>query len=77
MNFELFRDNLRQLRVVKGITAFDLSAKAGLRQKKRINDIEEGRGSPDIDEVAAICQSLEASIDDMLFKKIKVHITFN
>ena len=66
IDFKKFRHNLRNARTAMGITAKELSEQAGLKQQKRILDIEEGRGSPSLDEVHSICLVLQQPIDEML-----------
>jgi DNA-binding XRE family transcriptional regulator len=65
-DFEKFRRNLYKARTIQEMTARDLASAAGLKQMKRILDIEEGRGKPSLDEVLAICHVLQQPIDNML-----------
>ena len=77
VDFEKFRHNLKNARSVKGLSAKELSKEAGLRQLKRISDIEDGRGSPSIDEVHSICVVLGQPIDEMLHLKSEVALKWN
>jgi transcriptional regulator with XRE-family HTH domain len=77
IDYKIFRQNLVKLRAVRGMSAKDLSIEAGLRQPKRILDIEEGRGAPSLDEVCAICKVLGYKIDEMLYVDAKVTVDFN
>ncbi|MDX1630109.1 MAG: helix-turn-helix transcriptional regulator [Fulvivirga sp.] len=72
--YEKFRQNLKKIRSAEGITAKELSEKAGLRQKKRIADIEDGRGKPTLDEVIAICEVLNEKLDNMLLADAYVRV---
>ena len=76
LNLDIFRQNLSEIRQAKRLSAKELAIKANLKQQKRINDIEEGRGSPSLDEVYSICKVLQISIDDMLNKSIKIKFEF-
>lgn len=77
VDFAIFRSNLKNARKVLDISAKELSEKANLKQVKRIADIEEGRGSPSIDEIHDICQVLKVSVDDMLYRNSKVILIFD
>lgn len=76
IDFHIFRDNLRKARFIKELTANELSKAAGLRQVKRISDIEEGRGKPSLDEVHSICVALDQDVSDMLYREGKIVIEF-
>jgi transcriptional regulator with XRE-family HTH domain len=77
VDYLIFRNNITKIRSSKGWTAKDLSEKAELRQLKRISDIEDGRGSPNLEEVCSICRVLGYPIDKMLYHEANVTITFN
>lgn len=72
-----FKSNLKLARMKMNISATDLSEKADLKQKKRIADIEEGRGKPSLGEMMSICKELDVSIDDMLYKRAKLELSFD
>lgn len=72
MDFSKFRRNLAVVRKSKEFSSKELSRLAELKQFKRINDIEEGRGMPSIDEIYSICKVLNVSMDDMIEKTIYV-----
>lgn len=76
VDFTKFRNNLRKARYIQELSAKDLSIKCGLRQQKRIADIEEGRGKPSIEEIYAICEALNQPIDFMLNKESEMTIEF-
>lgn len=65
-DFEKFRYNLKKARYITEMSSKDLSIAAGLKQHKRIADIEDGRGKPTLEEVIAICNILQQPIDNML-----------
>lgn len=73
-DFAKFRKNLILARKVKDISAKDLSIAAGLKQQKRILDIEEGRGKPSLEEVRAICLVLHQPIDNMLDNEARIKL---
>lgn len=75
-DYAIFRRNLTRVRAVKGLSARELSEACGLRQSKRISDIEDGRGSPSLDEVCAICKHVGYHIDEMLYSEATVTINF-
>lgn len=77
IDFTIFRNNLRKARYLNELSARELSEKAGLRQMKRIADIEEGRGKPTIEEVYAICEVLKQPIDSMLKTESKIVIEYS
>lgn len=74
--YPILRRNIAKVRVARGLSARELSEKAGLKQLKRVSDIEEGRGCPTLDEVCAICKVLELPIDEMLYKEANVIVAF-
>lgn len=76
-DFTKFIANLKIARFMKGMSAREVSKAAGLRQLKRVSDIEDGRGMPSLYEVIAICKVLDQSMDDMITKTGSIHITFN
>ena len=75
-DLSLFRKNLLIVRLAKGLGSKELAVKAGLKAMKRIYDLEEGRGTPSLDEIFSICQVLNVSMDDMLMKEAKVSLSF-
>ncbi len=76
IDYSIFRKNVFKIRLSQGLSGRELSERANLKQKKRINDIEEERGTPSLGEVYSICKTLGYSIDDMLNKKAEIIITF-
>lgn len=76
LDFTIFRENLRKARHIKEISSRELSEKAGLRQLKRVADIEEGRGKPTIEEVYSLCKVLGESMEMMMNKPGKMRLDF-
>jgi len=74
MDTQYFRRNLKILRNVHDISSKDLSQKIGLRQLKRISDLEDGKGSPSLDEVHLISRHFGVPLDKLLYKDLKVII---
>jgi transcriptional regulator with XRE-family HTH domain len=72
IDFAIFRNNLKTLRAAHGISAKDLSVQAGMRQQKRISDIEEGKGSPSLDEIYSVSLIFKTSLDQLLFHELKI-----
>ncbi len=68
----LFRKNLLVVRTSMGLGASELSDLANLKAKKRVYDLEEGRGTPSLEEIITICKILKVTMDDMLFKQAVV-----
>lgn len=77
VDFNKFRRNLKNARSVSGFTAKELSEQAGLKQQKRISDIEEGRGSPSLDEIHSICVVLRQPMDEMLNLESEMVLRWN
>jgi transcriptional regulator with XRE-family HTH domain len=76
IDFDIFRENLKKARYIKDMTAKEVSFRAGLKQQKRVADIEEGRGKPTLEEVFSICVAVEQSIDSMLHKESEMKLEF-
>jgi len=76
IDFDIFRENLRTLRKTTDKTSKELSEDLGMRQMKRVSDIEEGRGRPTLEEINATCTYFEVSIDDMIRRKAVHKIVF-
>lgn len=76
MEQELFRQNLVRLRRCKGLKARELCAQAGLKSRKRISDLEEGRGKASPDEIASIAAVLGVAPEDLTHRTVKVLFEF-
>lgn len=76
IDYTIFRNNLKKARYIMELTGKDLSLAAGLRQQKRISDIEEGRGKPSLEEVYNICDVLQQPIDKMIKCEAKIVIQY-
>lgn len=76
IDFEKFRYNLKKARYISEMSAKELSIAAGLKQHKRILDIEEGRGKPSLEEVISICNILQQPIDNMLHNESEMGLTW-
>lgn len=74
VDFNIFRNNLRTLRMANGMTAKELSEKAALKQVKRVSDIEEGRGLPSLDEIYTFSKLFAVSLDQILFQELKITV---
>jgi transcriptional regulator with XRE-family HTH domain len=66
VNEHKYRSNLKKIRLARGLTAKELSEKAGLKQLKRVSDIEDGRGDPKLREIMSIAKVLDVSFEAML-----------
>jgi DNA-binding XRE family transcriptional regulator len=62
MNAEWFAARLRELRKTAGLSRQELAGKAGL-SKWGINDLEQGRRSPNWETVLALCAALGVSCE--------------
>lgn len=71
-----FRENLKVVRRARNLTSFELSEQAMLRHKKRVADIEDGRGIPHLEEYVAICDVLNVRLEEMLKLRAKIKIEF-
>lgn len=76
IDLEIFRKNLKKARYLMELSGKDLSQLAGLKQHKRIADIEEGRGKPTLEEVYSICSVLKQPIDKMMNCEAKIVIEY-
>jgi len=74
IDFAIFRKNLKILRRAYDLSAKELSEKSGMKQIKRISDLEDGRGSPSIEEIYSICHVLGISIDKIMFHELRITI---
>lgn len=76
INFDIFRENIKKARIIKEWTADAVSEGAGLKQKKRVSDIELGRGTPSIEEIHSICSFLKQDVSQMLYQESEMVLTF-
>lgn len=65
--YEKFRTNCRVLRAWRGLSGCEASDGIGLKNGKRIIDLEYGRANPSIEEIMAIARYFGASMDDLLY----------
>jgi DNA-binding XRE family transcriptional regulator len=75
--YTVFRRNLRRLRGIRAISANAMSKELSLKAVKRIIDLEEGRGTPSLEEVAAIAKYLDQTIDNILYKEAIIKVEFD
>lgn len=68
---EKFRKNLTLLRVSMNLSCEGLDKELDLRQK-RIWDLENGRCTPDIDELNKIATYFDVSLDTLMHKNAKL-----
>lgn len=69
MLYEKFRTNIRLLRAKKGWSGCEAGEKIGLKNGKRMIDLEYGRATPDIEEVLLIAKCFEVKMDDLMHKE--------
>lgn len=67
-----FRHNLRLLRVDVNLSGVELAVKIGMAPK-RINDLEEGRMPPKIEDAISIANVFNVTLSD-LFSRIELNI---
>jgi transcriptional regulator with XRE-family HTH domain len=72
MIYEKFRVNCRLLRAKKGWSGVEAGEKIGLKNGKRMIDLEYGRANPSIDELLLITKCFEVSMDDLMHKEAKI-----
>jgi transcriptional regulator with XRE-family HTH domain len=64
-----FAQNLRDLRIAKGLTQGELSMQLGIARQWHISHLETGRRGPSLDLVIHIADFFDASLDDLLRQK--------
>lgn len=72
--YKIFRHNLQLLRVERGLSAAELSAKLGMTAN-RITDLEygkHGRGKPKSNELFAIAKFFGTTAEAIVFTKARV-----
>jgi transcriptional regulator with XRE-family HTH domain len=72
MIYEKFRTNCRLLRAKKGWSGVEAGEKIGLKNGKRMIDLEYGRANPTIDELLLITKCFIVSMDDLMHKEAKI-----
>lgn len=75
MMYEKFRTNIRLLRAKEGWSGCEAGEKIGLKNGKRVIDLEYGRGNPTMEEMILISNAFKVPIDSILHKDAQ--ITFN
>lgn len=72
MIYEKFRTNCRLLRAKKGWSGVEAGEIIGLKNGKRIIDLEYGRANPSIEELLLLTKCFEVSMDDLMHKEAKI-----
>ena len=72
MVYEKFRTNCRVLRALRGLSGCEAGEGIGLKNGKRMIDLEYGRANPTIEELIAISKYFGVSMDNILHKKALV-----
>jgi transcriptional regulator with XRE-family HTH domain len=72
MIYEKFRTNCRLLRAKRGWSGIEAGEKIGLKNGKRMIDLEYGRANPTIDELLLITKCFGVSMDDLMHKEANV-----
>lgn len=67
--YEKFRTNIRLLRAKKGWSGCEAGEKIGLKNGKRMIDLEYGRANPDMEEMLLIAKCFEVTMDDLMHKE--------
>lgn len=68
MVYEKFRTNCRLLRAKHGWSGVEAGEKIGLKNGKRMIDLEYGRANPTIEELLLITKCFAVSMDDLMHK---------
>ena len=76
IDYQNIRQNIRILRELKGVSSKEMAAACTLRQQKRIADIEEGRGVPNLEEMVLISRYLGITVDNLINRKAVVSYSF-
>jgi len=74
--YTLFRGNLMVLRTSQKLSPEYLGVFLELKSKKRIYDLECGRCPPTFDEIKKIAKFFKVTIDNLLYEKAAITITF-
>lgn len=69
MVYEKFRTNCRLLRAKFGWSGVEAGEKIGLKNGKRMIDLEYGRANPTIEELLLITKCFNVSMDDLMHKE--------
>ncbi len=69
MLYEKFRTNIRLLRAKKGWSGCEAGEKIGLKNGKRMIDLEYGRATPELEEILLISKCFNVKMDDLLHKE--------
>ena len=72
MIYEKFRTNCRLLRAKKGWSGVEAGDKIGLKNGKRMIDLEYGRANPTIEELLLITKCFSVSMDELMHKEAKI-----
>jgi DNA-binding XRE family transcriptional regulator len=72
MMYEKFRTNIRVLRAREGWSGCKAGEVIGLKNGKRMINLEYGRANPTMEEMLLISKCFNQSIDDILHKTIKI-----
>jgi len=66
MLYEKFRTNIRLLRAKKGWSGCEAGEQIGLKNGKRMIDLEYGRATPTIEEILLISKAFDVKMDDLI-----------
>jgi ribosome-binding protein aMBF1 (putative translation factor) len=72
MIYEKFRTNCRLLRAKRGWSGVEAGEKIGLKNGKRMIDLEYGRANPTIDELLLITKCFCVSMDNLMHKEANI-----
>lgn len=75
MIYEKFRTNIRLLRAKEGWSGCEAGDRIGLKNGKRMIDLEYGRANPTMEEMILISNTFKVPIDNILNKTAQ--ISFN
>lgn len=75
MVYEKFRTNCRLLRAKFGWSGVEAGEKIGLKNGKRMIDLEYGRANPTIEELLLITKCFNVSMDDLMHKEANIFFT--
>lgn len=72
MVYEKFRTNCRLLRAKYGWSGVEAGEKIGLKNGKRMIDLEYGRANPSIEELLLITKCFGVTMDDLMHKTANI-----
>lgn len=74
--YKNFHQNIRVIRALNQMSTQEFADKTKLRHAKRVNDLEEGRVKPSLEEAMSISKAFDLPAEKVLFGLLKIEISF-